>query len=138
MTLKEVCRFFGGSAPLHPATIYRGIGLRYPQPVKIGPNSNRWLRTECEAALIALTDERRSWPAIKPDAKRANAATQSIRQASSRNPSANRRAFGDRSGGAKSPTRVKTKDRTKIGGDKRERAQDNRRRVVSPTLLVRT
>jgi predicted DNA-binding transcriptional regulator AlpA len=58
MTLDEVCRFFGGSAPLHPATIYRGIGVRYPQPVKIGPNSNRWLRTECVAALQALADRR--------------------------------------------------------------------------------
>jgi predicted DNA-binding transcriptional regulator AlpA len=62
MTLEEVCCFFGGSAPLHPATIYRGIGVRYPQPVKIGPNSNRWLRTECEAALRVLADERRSAP----------------------------------------------------------------------------
>ncbi len=71
MTLEEVCRFFGGSAPLHRATIYRGIGVRYPQPVKIGRNSNRWLRTECEAALRALADERRSAPmlAIKPNTR---------------------------------------------------------------------
>jgi predicted DNA-binding transcriptional regulator AlpA len=70
MTLGEVCRFFGGSAPLHPATIYRGIGVRYPRPVKIGPNSNRWLRTECEAALRALADNRRSAPrsVIEPNA----------------------------------------------------------------------
>jgi predicted DNA-binding transcriptional regulator AlpA len=58
MTLDEVCRFFGGSAPLHPATVYRGIGIRYPRPVKIGPNSNRWFRTECEAALRALAERR--------------------------------------------------------------------------------
>jgi predicted DNA-binding transcriptional regulator AlpA len=136
MTLKEVCRFFGGSAPLHPATIYRGIGLRYPQPVKIGPNSNRWLRTECEAALLGLADERRSWPAIKPDAKRAIAAKLSVSQASSRNASAKakkyRRAFGDQSGGTKLPTREKTKRPKESSGDKRER----RKRVVSPTLLV--
>jgi predicted DNA-binding transcriptional regulator AlpA len=62
MTLEEVCGFFGGSAPLHPATIYRGIGIRYPRPVKIGPNSNRWLRHECEAALRALAGERRLAP----------------------------------------------------------------------------
>jgi predicted DNA-binding transcriptional regulator AlpA len=58
MTLDEVCRFFGGSAPLHPATVYRGIGVRYPRPVKIGPNSNRWFRAECEAALQALAERR--------------------------------------------------------------------------------
>ena len=33
MTLDEVCRFFGGSAPPHPATVYRDPG-RYPRPVK--------------------------------------------------------------------------------------------------------
>ena len=79
MTLDEVCRFFGGSAPLHPATVYRGIGVRYPRPVKIGPNSNRWLRTECEAALQALAErgfvstaatELKSWPPTKRSKRR--------------------------------------------------------------------
>jgi predicted DNA-binding transcriptional regulator AlpA len=79
MTLDEVCRFFGGSAPLHPATVYRGIGVRYPRPVKIGPNSNRWLRAECEAALQALAERRvvstaatelKSWPPTKRSKRR--------------------------------------------------------------------
>jgi predicted DNA-binding transcriptional regulator AlpA len=114
MTLKEVCRFFGGSAPLHPATIYRGIGLRYPQPVKIGPNSNRWLRSECEAALIALADERQSRPAIKPNAQPANVATQCGAQAPRRGTPAKAKEYrrvsgGQLGGGAKLPTRVKTK-----------------------------
>jgi predicted DNA-binding transcriptional regulator AlpA len=78
MTLDEVCRFFGGSAPLHPATIYRGIGVRYPRPVKIGPNSNRWFRTECEAALHALADRRSaSWPAVELKVAPANVDAQS-------------------------------------------------------------
>jgi len=37
----EVCRFFGGSRPLNPATLYRGIRKgRYPAPVKVGPGSS--------------------------------------------------------------------------------------------------
>jgi predicted DNA-binding transcriptional regulator AlpA len=51
----EVCRFFGGTRPINPATLYRNIrkGL-YPRPVKIGPGSSRWLLSECEAALKAM------------------------------------------------------------------------------------
>ena len=55
----EVCRFFGGSKPIDPATLYRGIRQgRYPKPVKVGPGSSRWLRVECETALQALVDGR--------------------------------------------------------------------------------
>jgi predicted DNA-binding transcriptional regulator AlpA len=50
-----VCRLFGGTRPIDPATLYRGIRAgRYPAPVKIGPGSSRWLRAECEAALAAM------------------------------------------------------------------------------------
>jgi predicted DNA-binding transcriptional regulator AlpA len=56
----EVCRFFGGSRPIDPATLYRGIREgRYPAPVKIDPGSSRWLRSECEAALVAMVEARR-------------------------------------------------------------------------------
>ena len=58
---REVCRFFGGSRPIDPATLYRGIRKgRYPQPVKVGPGSSRWLRAECEAAFQAMVAERRA------------------------------------------------------------------------------
>jgi predicted DNA-binding transcriptional regulator AlpA len=51
----EVCRFFGGTRPLNPATLYRGIRKgRYPAPVKVGPGSSRWLRAECENALAQM------------------------------------------------------------------------------------
>jgi len=54
----EVCRYFGGSRPLNPATLYRGIRQgRYPKPVKIG-GSSRWLRIECETVLQAMVDGR--------------------------------------------------------------------------------
>ena len=56
---REVCRFFGGTKPLDPATLYRGIRKgRYPLPVKVGPGSSRWLRAECEAALQAMAEGR--------------------------------------------------------------------------------
>jgi predicted DNA-binding transcriptional regulator AlpA len=58
LDIDDVCRFFGGSKPLHPATIYRGLGIRYPKPIKVTPNQNRWLRSECEAALRAMAAER--------------------------------------------------------------------------------
>ena len=55
----DVCRFFGGSKPIDPTTLYRGIRLgRYPRPVKVGPGSSRWLRSECEAVLQNMVDGR--------------------------------------------------------------------------------
>jgi predicted DNA-binding transcriptional regulator AlpA len=55
----EVCRWFGGTKPIDPATLYRGIrkGL-YPKPLKTSPNSSRWLRSECDAALQAMVRAR--------------------------------------------------------------------------------
>lgn len=53
-----VCRLFGGSRPLHPATLYRGIRAgRFPAPIKVGASA-RWLRAECEAALLAIIERR--------------------------------------------------------------------------------
>ena len=60
MTLGATCAFFGGDKPLNPSTLYRGIkAKRYPAPVRVGPNSSRWLRSECHTArekLIAARD----------------------------------------------------------------------------------
>ena len=56
----EVCRLFGGSKPINPSTLYRGIRKgRYPRPIKVGPGSSRWLLEECEAALRVMTEARR-------------------------------------------------------------------------------
>jgi predicted DNA-binding transcriptional regulator AlpA len=62
MALKATCQFFGGvDRPIHYSTLYRGIAAgRYPKPVHIGPNSVRWLRSECRKArqtLIAARDD---------------------------------------------------------------------------------
>jgi predicted DNA-binding transcriptional regulator AlpA len=56
---KEVCFFFGGSKPIDASTLYRGIREgRYPRPVKVGPMSSRWLRSECESALKVMVERR--------------------------------------------------------------------------------
>jgi predicted DNA-binding transcriptional regulator AlpA len=53
------CRFFGSTRPINPATLYRGVRKgRYPKPVKVGPGSSRWLRSECEAALAQMAEVR--------------------------------------------------------------------------------
>jgi predicted DNA-binding transcriptional regulator AlpA len=56
LNLDEVCHFFGG---LDPSTIYRNIrrGV-FPAPIRVSPNTSRWLRRECEAALAAMIDRR--------------------------------------------------------------------------------
>lgn len=59
MTMAAVLAFFGGDRPIHSATLYRGIAAgRYPRPVPIGPNTKRWLRSECLAARQALAAQR--------------------------------------------------------------------------------
>lgn len=55
LDLRAVCQFFGGTKPINAATLYRGIKrVRYPAPIHVGPNTSRWLRSECEAALQAM------------------------------------------------------------------------------------
>src|SRR5262249_14950195 len=52
----DVCRLFGN---INPSTLYRGIRVgRYPKPVRVGPNSSRWLLAECQAALRAMVEQR--------------------------------------------------------------------------------
>ena len=59
LDLRAACAFYGGTRPINPATLYRGIRKgRYPTPVKVGPGSSRWLRSECEAALQAMIARR--------------------------------------------------------------------------------
>jgi predicted DNA-binding transcriptional regulator AlpA len=55
----EVCRLFGGSKPINPATLYRNIKAgRFPKPIRVG-GSSRWLRDECEAVLREMMEARR-------------------------------------------------------------------------------
>jgi predicted DNA-binding transcriptional regulator AlpA len=59
MTLTATCEFFGGDRPIHYSTLNRGIAAgRYPKPIRIGPNSARWLRSECQEVVKALVARR--------------------------------------------------------------------------------
>ena len=59
MTQAATCAFFGGDRPIHYSTLYRGVAAgRYPKPVHVGPNTSRWVRSECEAARQKLIDGR--------------------------------------------------------------------------------
>jgi predicted DNA-binding transcriptional regulator AlpA len=59
LDIEAACRFFGGTRPIHPATLYRGVRDRlYPKPIKIGRSASRWLKDECVAALEKLAAQR--------------------------------------------------------------------------------
>jgi predicted DNA-binding transcriptional regulator AlpA len=47
--IDTVCRYFGGTRPLHVSTLYRGIREEkiYPPPRKVGGNTARWIPSEC-------------------------------------------------------------------------------------------
>jgi predicted DNA-binding transcriptional regulator AlpA len=55
----EACRFLGGSRPINPATLWRGVKAgRYAKPIKIGPQSVRWRRAELAADIERMAAER--------------------------------------------------------------------------------
>jgi predicted DNA-binding transcriptional regulator AlpA len=57
---EATCRFFGGSKPIDPSTLYRGIAAgRYPRPIRISPNISRWLKSECLEVVKRLATERK-------------------------------------------------------------------------------
>jgi predicted DNA-binding transcriptional regulator AlpA len=70
LTADEVAVYFGGPGrPLDLATIYRHAaqGL-IPLPVKVGPRSVRWLRSECREKRRAMIDARGQATAPAPQA----------------------------------------------------------------------
>jgi predicted DNA-binding transcriptional regulator AlpA len=55
----EACRFLGGSRPINPATLWRSVKAgRYAKPIKIGPQSVRWRRSELQAHIDRMVAER--------------------------------------------------------------------------------
>jgi predicted DNA-binding transcriptional regulator AlpA len=59
LDLYEACRFLGGSKPINPATLYRGVkAKRYSRPIKIGPVLVRWRRSELQADIDRMIAER--------------------------------------------------------------------------------
>jgi predicted DNA-binding transcriptional regulator AlpA len=54
LDVDDVCRLLGGSRPINRATLYRGMADgRFPRPLRIGRQSNRWIKAEIIAALEA-------------------------------------------------------------------------------------
>ena len=49
---RAACQLIGGSRPINPATLWRGVksGI-YHKPIKVSPNANRWKRSEILEAI---------------------------------------------------------------------------------------
>jgi predicted DNA-binding transcriptional regulator AlpA len=57
LTCDEVLAFFGGTKPIHISTLYIGMRRgRYPRPIHVG--GARWLRSECEATVRKMVEQR--------------------------------------------------------------------------------
>jgi hypothetical protein len=54
--IRQVCRFFGGSKPVHPSTIYRHIKNRLIDPPDRFGGLSRWRRSRCQANRQAMID----------------------------------------------------------------------------------
>lgn len=60
VTVDVACQIIGGrQSPITPSTLYRGIRTgKFPRPLKIGPGTNRWRRSELQAVLDAAAARR--------------------------------------------------------------------------------
>jgi predicted DNA-binding transcriptional regulator AlpA len=54
------CQMIGGrETPITPSTLYKGIKSgRFPAPIKLGPGTSRWRRSEIMAMLDAAARKR--------------------------------------------------------------------------------
>ena len=56
---KTACELLGGNRPISKTTLWRGTkSAKYPAPIKIGPKSNRWIRTELTAYIEKMAASR--------------------------------------------------------------------------------
>ena len=56
---QAACRFLGGSRPIHPTTLWRGIKAgRYSKPFKVSAQLVRWFRSELAADVERMAAER--------------------------------------------------------------------------------
>jgi predicted DNA-binding transcriptional regulator AlpA len=59
LDMYEACRFIGGSRPINPATLWRGVKAgRFSRPIKIGVQAVRWRRSELAADIDRMAAER--------------------------------------------------------------------------------
>lgn len=57
LDLKAACKLLGGSKPIHPVTLYRGIKEgRFPAGIAITSNARRWRRSKLLAAIEAAEE----------------------------------------------------------------------------------
>jgi predicted DNA-binding transcriptional regulator AlpA len=55
----EACRLIGGSRPINPATLWRGVkDGRYSKPIKISRQAVRWKRSELQRDIERMIAER--------------------------------------------------------------------------------
>jgi predicted DNA-binding transcriptional regulator AlpA len=55
----ETCRFIGGSKPIDPSTLWRGIKAgRYSKPIHISAQAVRWIRGELRRDRERMIAER--------------------------------------------------------------------------------
>lgn len=53
------CQFVGGTRPINPATLWRGVKAgRYSKPIKVGAQAVRWRRSELAADIDRMATER--------------------------------------------------------------------------------
>jgi predicted DNA-binding transcriptional regulator AlpA len=53
------CQFLGGTRPINPSTLWRGIKAgRYSRPIKIGKQAVRWRKSELAADIERMAAER--------------------------------------------------------------------------------
>ncbi len=57
--IDTVCQFFGGTKPINPSTVYRGVKAgRIPPPYQPTPGISRWVPDECRDARRKQIAER--------------------------------------------------------------------------------
>jgi predicted DNA-binding transcriptional regulator AlpA len=53
------CRFLGGTRPIHPSTLWRGVASgHFSPPIKLGPQIRRWRRRDLQADVDRAAAER--------------------------------------------------------------------------------
>lgn len=59
LDLYAACAFIGGSRPINPATLWRGVKAgRFAKPIKISAQAVRWRRRELQADIDRMIAER--------------------------------------------------------------------------------
>jgi predicted DNA-binding transcriptional regulator AlpA len=59
LDVKAACRFIGGTKPINPSTLWRGVKeRRYSPPDPIGPNMVRWRRSQLARDLERIAADK--------------------------------------------------------------------------------